>query len=182
MDQHKWLSQELNRRGFIHLNGCDALPSLDHAPTQPAEKNEGHHKALTEVQSDIGSLMWISLRTRPDVQACVSMLACLSTVDPEYVLKCLKKVWRYLCGTFWLRLKYTGRCEKIITTASDASFAPQGSRSRTGITLFVGEDLIAWRSVRQGLVEERVAIRNYAGRELVVDALTKVLQRTRFRE
>ena len=122
------------------MNGCDALPSLDNAPTQPAEKNEGYHKALKEVQSDIGSLMWISLRTRPDVQACVSMLACLSTVDPEYVLKCLKKVWRYLCGTFWLRVKYTGRCEKIITTASDASFAPQGSRSRTGITLFVGED------------------------------------------
>ena len=81
MDQHKWLSQELNRRGCLRLNGCDALPSLDHAPTQPAEKNEGHHKALTEVQSDIGSLMWISLRTRPDVPACVSMLACLSTVD-----------------------------------------------------------------------------------------------------
>ena len=78
--------------------------------------------------------------------------ACLPTVDPEYVLKCLKKVWRHLRGTFWLRLQYTGRCEKIITTASDASFAPQGSRSRTGITLFVGEDLIAWRSVRQGLV------------------------------
>ena len=74
MDQHKWLSQELNRRGFLHLNGCDALPSLDNAPTQPAEKNEGYHKALKEVQSDIGSLMWISLRTRPDVQACVSML------------------------------------------------------------------------------------------------------------
>ena len=39
--------------------GCDALPSLVNAPTQAAEKNKGYHKALKEVQSDIGSLMWI---------------------------------------------------------------------------------------------------------------------------
>ena len=144
MDQHKWLSQELNRRGFLHLNGCGALPSLDNAPTQPVEKNESYHMALKQVQSDVGSLMWVSLRTRPDIQACTSMLSCLSTG--------LKKVWRYLRGTFWLRLKYTGSCERTILAASDASFAPQGSRSRTGIRLFVGEDLISCRSVRQGPV------------------------------
>ena len=40
MDQHKWLSQELNRRGYLHLNGSDALPSLDNAPTKPVEKDE----------------------------------------------------------------------------------------------------------------------------------------------
>ena len=82
--------------------------------------------------------MWASLRTRPDIQACTSILV-------------LKRVWKYLRGTFWVRLRYTGGRSNTITTYSDASFAPQGSRSRTGITLFLGEDLISWRSVRQGL-------------------------------
>ena len=36
--------------------------------------------------------------------------------------------------------------------------------------------------IRDQLREERVAVQHYAGRELVADALTKVLQRTRLRE
>ena len=68
LDQHKWLAQELHRRGYAQLNGSPSLPNLDDAPQAPAEKTEAYTQKVRECQSDIGSLMWAAMRTRPDIQ------------------------------------------------------------------------------------------------------------------
>ena len=151
LDQHRWLAQELHRRGLAQLGGSPSLPSLDDAPQEPVDKNEDYTRQLRECQSDIGSLMWAAMRTRPDVQAAVSMCACLAVVCPGYVLQKLKAIWRYVRKTMWLSLHFVGSKSTVITAYSDCSFAAQGSRSRTGVVLKIGSDVVSWRSVRQKL-------------------------------
>ena len=151
LDQHKWLAQELQRRGLSQVSGSPSLPSLDDAPQEPAEKNELYKEQLRACQSDIGSLMWAAMRARPDIQALVSMCACLCVICPAYVLQKLKAVWKYARKTLWLSLQYVGSRSTVITSYSDCSFAAQGSRSRTGVVLKIGVDIVSWRSVRQEL-------------------------------
>ena len=151
LDQHKWLAQELQKRGLSQISGSPSLPNLDDAPQEPAEKDETYKEQLRACQSDIGSLMWAAMRTRPDIQALVSMRACLCVICPEYVLRKLRAVWKYARKTLWLSLQYVGSRSTVITSYSDCSFAAQGSRSRTGVVLKIGRDIVSWRSVRQKL-------------------------------
>ena len=151
LDQHKWLAQELQKRGLSQIGGSPSLPSLDDAPQEPSERDEHYKEHLRACQSDIGSLMWAAMRTRPDIQAVVSMCACLCVICPAYVVQKLKAVWKYVRKTLWLSLQYAGSKSTVITSYSDCSFAAQGSRSRTGVVLTVGVDIVSWRSVRQKL-------------------------------
>ena len=151
LDQHKWLAQELQRRGLSQIGGSPSLPSLDDAPQEPSERDEHYKEQLRACQSDIGSLMWAAMRTRPDIQAVVSMCARLCVICPAYVLQKLKAVWKYVRKTLWLSLQYAGSKSTVITSYSDCSFAAQGSRSRTGVVLTIGVDIVSWRSVRQKL-------------------------------
>ena len=151
LDQHKWLAQELQKRALTQMTGTGCLPNLDDAPREPESRGDAYEKDVKACQREVGSMMWAAMRTRPDIQAVVSMAACMVTVCPSYVLRKLKQVWRYIRKTLWLSLRFVGSDSRIITVYTDASFAPQASRSRTGVVLQVGPDLISWRSVRQSL-------------------------------
>ena len=133
------------------MNGSPSWPNLDDAPQAPAEKTEAYTQKVRECQSDIGSLMWAAMRTRPDIQTVVSMLACLTVICPVYVLEKIKAVWKYVRKTMWLSMQFVGSRDTVITAYSDCSFAAQGSRSRTGVVLKIGADVVSWRSVRQKL-------------------------------
>ena len=82
---------------------------------------------------------------------CVSMLACLTVICPVYVLEKIKTVWKYVRKTMWLSMQFVGSRDTVITAYSDCSFAAQGSRSRTGVVLKIGADVVSRRSVRQKL-------------------------------
>ena len=129
--QQNWLDAEMKKRAWLNLQGTDTLPEVEEGKWPPMGKDAGYRAALKECQSEIGSLQWAALRSRPDVSAVVGMLATMMTVDPVKVLALSKRVWRYLKGTFTYKLlyKYCDNFADKIHYYGDASFATGASRS-----------------------------------------------------
>ena len=80
LDQHKWLAQELQKRALTQMTGTGCLPNLDDAPREPESRGDAYEKDVKACQREVGSMMWAAMRTRPDIQAVVSMAACMVTV------------------------------------------------------------------------------------------------------
>ena len=99
---------------------------------------------LAALNSMVGSPN-LGLKTRPDIQ----MLAALQTWNPEWVYNATKGVWRYLRATVWSEMIHNEGGSLDIYAESDASLAPSGSRSRTGLVISVGHNLVLWKSCRQ---------------------------------
>ena len=90
LDQHRWLAQELQRRALTQMAGTASLPNLDDLPLNPEPKDKDHEANVKACQREVGSIMWAAMRTRPDVQAMISLLACIVTTHPSYALRKLR--------------------------------------------------------------------------------------------
>ena len=149
--QQNWLDAEMKKRAWLNLQGTEVLPEMDEGKWPPAPKDADYYAALKERQSEIGSLQWACLRSRPDTSAVVGTLATMMTVDPLKVLALSKRVWRYMKGTLQYKLlhKYMDVTTDSIFCFGDASFAAGASRSRTGTWICWGEHVLSWSSKRQ---------------------------------
>ena len=132
----------------------------------------------------IGQMMWLTTRTRPDIAACLGILASLMVRRPKEVKNHLVCLWRYLWTTkdhAMCTLSSPKAAQKIkdecaeanpsgaqdgpqpcsspltVQTYCDASFAPGGGRSRSGILVLLVDQktnrasLLLWQSRRQTL-------------------------------
>ena len=145
------------------------------------EKND----ALILCRKYIGQMMWLTTRTRPDIAACLGILASLMVRRPKEVKNHLVSLWRYLWTTkdhAMCTLPSPNPAHKIqkdecaeanpsgaqdgpspclspltVQTYCDASFAPGGGRSRSGILVLLVDQqtnrasLLLWQSRRQTL-------------------------------
>ena len=156
MQQRRWILQELNRRGWVRLKGSQSLPQLEMAPDEA--RDELHAKNLATARLEIGALMWIGiLRSRPDILAAVSMGARVMQRRPAEICQFSVGLWRYVRGTLDVCLQNgpDGNPTEM-TFPSDASFAPEGSRSRTGGIICYAGSMIHWLSRRQTVTARSV--------------------------
>ena len=102
-------------------------------------------------QEDVGALLWISTRTRPDITCSISLIATLIVFHPREAFNLIKAVWRYLAATPECVLSYGEINYRKVKVQTDASFAPGGDRSRSGVTIFWRGGLVFWYSKRQPL-------------------------------
>eukprot|EP00971_Amphidinium_carterae_P147687 2927165-Amphidinium_carterae.1 len=69
----------------------------------PDEKREDEEvadeDAKSQCQKYIGQLMWLSTRTRPDISACLGILATFMVKRPRECANCLLHLWRYVYTT-----------------------------------------------------------------------------------
>ena len=64
------------------------------------ERTTPHYLEMKHLcQEEVGVLIWIASRTRPDIAGSVSIAATLTTFNPDEGFKLIKGVWRYLAGT-----------------------------------------------------------------------------------
>ena len=118
---------------------------------------------LKRAQALVGELLWLAIRSRPDISYAVSWMSQRLSKVPSLVVKKGMETLEYLAGTRDLGLVY-GPCSadrgvhgdlpfardmKHIELFADASFAPQGERSQQGILAYYGGCLIQWESSRQ---------------------------------
>ena len=117
----------------------------------------------------IGQMMWLTTRTRPDIAACLGILASLMVRRPKEVKSHLVCLWRYLWTTKdhamctlpspkvtlktrkdeYAEAKPFGAqdgpqpCSSPLTvqTYCDASFAPGGGRSRSGVLVLLVDEV-----------------------------------------
>jgi Reverse transcriptase (RNA-dependent DNA polymerase) len=104
----------------------------------------------------LGSLMYISLISRPDISRMVNWLAKFASSYSEMHWKLLKNVLRYLKGTKCLGIVYgnTGIVSNVdFEVFADASFASESNgKSITGYCVKYNGGPICWRSKPQGCV------------------------------
>ena len=121
------------------------MPELE---TQPGEE------AVRRAQRVTGEVLWVAQRSRPDVAHCVGLMASWITKVPTYVYKLGVRLIEFLYYTMNQKLSMTPLkgSGADITIYTDASFAPYGSRSVTGILVQYRGKNVLWKSQRQTIV------------------------------
>ena len=189
-DQSKYIlhcmreNKFINKEGQVVLRRASAPPTVDEKLGEEEGNIREKNDALIMCRKYIGQMMWLTTRTRPDIAACLGILASLM-VRRQEVKNHLVTLWRYLWTTkdhAMCTLPSPEAARKIqkdecaeanpsgaqdgplpcpsppsVQTYCDASFAPGGGRSRSGILVLLVDQktnrasLLLWQSRRQTL-------------------------------
>ena len=150
-NQRRWILNELYKRGWVHMTGTPCLPQVE-LNIQESKDTAEFKANLTAAQTELGCLMWVGTKTRADILATVSIAASHLHKCPSRVLQVAKGCWRYLRATLDVGIRFKGSCEPTsIQVWSDASFSPEGSRSRTGGVLSINGCLLNWWTAKQSV-------------------------------
>ena len=112
-------------------------------------------KRVRQCQREVGELLWLVTRTRPDLMYTISrMMGAHVTKSTVKVLEAAEQTRHYLRGTWDQGLKFEEGKEKevVIQVWSDASFAPEGEESHGCFTVMVNDSALLWRSGRQASI------------------------------
>lgn len=162
LDQGHCTRQLLARFGMTDANPAptpmegNALESL-----MPQEEDENVDEASARRYAEaVGSLMWLSTMTRPDIVFATSFLARFTAKPTQRHWGAIKRVLRYLRGTIDHGIFFHGKgstsdeASEPLVTYSDADWA--GCRdtraSTTGMIVLYRHGAISWRSTRQKCV------------------------------
>ena len=160
----------------------------------PEDPEEGVRPSeLKEAQAPAGELLWLAVRSRPDIAFSVSLMSRKLSKNPRWAVKVGMGVLEYLAHTPNHGLIY-GLCEadrgfmnslpiarhpRLIETYADISFAPQGSRSCQGIITCYAGSPIQWEASRQPFCAMSTAeseLLGYCEAMQVIQALEALLQ------
>ena len=102
---------------------------------------KGKERVVKEAQRRVGEMLWLSSRSRPDIQYATSIMSSRITRCPEAVIT-------------YERLRFANdKDEKPqLRTYTDSSFAPSSGKSHGSAAIFYGTCPLAWRSSRQPLI------------------------------
>ncbi|CAH9146417.1 unnamed protein product [Cuscuta epithymum] len=110
----------------------------------------------TEYRSMVGALQYLTL-TRPDITYAVHLVSQFMHAPRTTHMLAVKRIFRYLQGTLdhglWLQKSVRSLC---LVAYSDADWAgcPDTSRSTTGFAIFLGPNLVSWKSKKQPTVSK----------------------------
>ena len=166
MHQRSYIEHCFKENDMELIKGGVTLPNVDEkgSPESPVDQY-GHptefEKSKSTCQKYIGQLMWLATRTRPDISPVLGMIASQMVIRTTEMVKCLIHLWRYIKATSGLSM--TSFSPNVDSTFGklrlnvyvDASFSSGGSRSRSGMTMYLvdttdgSESIIQWASRRQ---------------------------------
>jgi hypothetical protein len=107
----------------------------------------------TLFQQIIGSLLYLALKTRPDILTAVCILSRFTSAPTKYCHMAVKRVFRYLQGTVYLALENCSSDIKMNVFVDSDYAGDTNSRKLTyGIAFFLGSSLIQWHSKKQSAV------------------------------
>ena len=123
---------------------------------------------IRRAQTLTGELLWLSVRSRPDLAFGVGAMGRTLTRNPSLAVRIGEELVEYVNGTQTVGLLY-GRLEsqesygpdgclpfarsmKRLECYADVSFAPQGGRSVQGVVAMYGGVPVQWESSRQTCV------------------------------
>ena len=114
-------------------------------------------------QSAVGSLLYLSTRTRPDINFAVCNVAKYSSKPTEKHWVAVKQIFRYLRGTTSLGLLYSRQQCNNFVGFSDSDWAGDRSdrKSTSGYCFQLSNSLISWRTHKQTCVALSTAEAEY---------------------
>ena len=149
--QKRWILNELHQRNWVHLRGSQSLPQVEFVGAEDPE-DPGYAAALKKAQTELGCLLWVATKSRGDLLSAVSIAASHLHKCPAQVLKIAHGCWRYLRGTLDIGVCFAGSTATAsLEVWSDASFAPEGSRLRSGGAITLNGSPLTWWSTKQSV-------------------------------
>ena len=136
MDQRQYIQSSLKRYGLSQAKST----------TTPADvnvklfKNDGVTKPVSQVsyQSMVGSLLYASMATRPDIAQAMGAVSKFNSCPTEADLTAVKRIFRYLKGMINLCIKYKRSGDNHLVGLSDADWAgDMNDRHSTAGNLFM---------------------------------------------
>jgi len=158
------LTQTKTIDSLLHTYGLtSAKPtSAPMSPSLPLTKETTALDPEHDYRSLIGSLLYLSICTRPDITFAVSTLARYCAAPSPTHWKAALTVLRYLSGTRTFGLHYTAM-DNQLAAYSDASYASDVDtrRSTTGYAFLLNGSCISWSSRLQPTVAVSTAEAEY---------------------
>ena len=111
-------------------------------------------KTVKAAQKEVGELLWLVTRTRPDLCFSVARLSSNILKNPRKVVEVAKQTKGYLKATMKEGLCFEGdrHQQQTIHAYSDASFAPDGQESHGCVIICIQGSPVFWRSGRQSMI------------------------------
>lgn len=169
-----FLVQEKYARGVLgrfNMEGCKLvstpleLGSHLNSSQQPTSDIEVKKMIDVPYRSAIGSLMYLSTCTRPDISAAVSELSKFSQNPGVEHWEGVKRVFRYVSGTVGEGLLYKRGAQVGVWGYSDSGHAGdrETSRGRSGYIFLSAGAAISWRSSMMKVVTHSSCESEYVG-------------------
>ena len=160
--QDSYVKDLLGRRADI--KGIDDIPAPPASRFAAAEDASGPDpEKVKEAQAIAGELQWLCGRCRPELTYGVNLMAQAISRSPDEALERGYQLIRFLrkhpTGGLYFSKDVpafvgsrTARTSPTLESFTDASFAPDGSRSQQAVQIYLDGALVAWTSTRQAFV------------------------------
>ena len=162
-----WIGQPIYTEGILKKYGMEHCKPV----TTPADAGlkltkgteDSEYVEEKHYQSVVGSLLYLSMRTRPDIAFAVSRAARFCSKPTSQHLTAVKRVLRYLRGSTHHGLLFKRNGSKAIIGYSDADWGGNitDSKSTTGYLFQIGGTTITWQSKKQSCVALSTAEAEY---------------------
>lgn len=153
MCQTRYIKDVLSRFGMeVCKTVCTPLdPSIKLVKPETPDKN---YMKSVPYQKLIGSLLYISTGTRPDITFAVNFLSQFNTSYDETHWNAAKHVLRYLNGTKERGINFEKSGNTNITGFTDADWGNclHDRRSYTGFVFKIGNNVVSWEARKQHTV------------------------------
>ena len=163
-------SKDLLRR--FRMNESKPVDTPFDSSSKLKKAQEGEQKCdQQQYQSAVGSLLYLSTKTRPDIAYAVGVVCRYSSNPTSTHWTAVKRIMRYLQGTLNLGLLYTDDADRQCIGYSDADWAgdTDDRKSTTGYVFMLSGAAISWKSKKQTVVALSTAEAEYM-------ALTSTIQ------
>ncbi|KAJ4730101.1 Retrovirus-related Pol polyprotein from transposon TNT 1-94 [Melia azedarach] len=157
LSQKGYIQKILSRFGMSTAKPIDtpsdanAHLSVAFAPKSVEEKE---YMSRVPYTSAVGSLMYAMVCTRPDLAQSVSVVSRFMGEPGKEHWQAVKRIFRYLKGTFDVGLIYRGDTQCLVTGFSDSDYVGDvdSRRSMTGYVFTLGSSVVSWKATLQPTV------------------------------
>jgi hypothetical protein len=157
LTQQNYVAAMLKKFGLEHAHAHNVPAALERLTKQdsPAAGSEDASMAR-EYQSIVGSVLYASTCTRPDIAFAVNRCSSFNANPGEKHMTATKRILRYLKGTAYDGIEYRGHTDSDLELVgfADADWAgdADSARSCNGFVFMLGGGAISWSSKMQATV------------------------------
>ena len=150
VSQSAYVNQMLSDYGLENIRTFNTPMSSSFYEELERNKDQAIEE-VTQYESMIGSLLYLSTRSRPDISTAVGILSRYQATPTKFLMCQLKRVFGYLKGTaeFGIHFSKTVLFKTVFYSDSDFAGLKSDRKSRTGWIGLVGGTPVTWASHKQ---------------------------------
>jgi hypothetical protein len=158
LHQTDYASQIVSQFGFDNVKP-ENTPALDY----PENENAKLPCDKEKYQQAVGSLIYLSTQTRPDIMYAVSKASEYMSNPNQHAWTNVKRIFRYLQSTKDYGILFKGNNDLKVVAYADADFAGDVAtrKSRSGNTVLLCNGAVCWYSKKQKAVATSTVAAEY---------------------